>query len=470
MGRPEDQQDHAAQVMEAELTREEIHREMCGLAPVLAMFCSLLLLPSYRDKHGCIAASIAAVAGSMLFSRWVLGRTDVPRYAELNGVVHHSARSFVHLVWLLYHNSDVFTRFIMLFIAPVDAARLSRQGSFKVYMAVHLVLTFYRFRGDPLETAAPWVVAIVVQSHMVFEISALKRRSEEKGFELYKVQRASCSLAMDAVRNVVNCFCDASAELSADLALVDDSPTLSTLLARQATRGKAFEHFIHMADRDEYRKFTSELTPQMVQTRADDPKATNPTTRKRRMQVRSMVLHLMDSYSVPLKANVFHAYIEDPKGEPVLIVGISEAWKPLAKSTGRPRSTSRGRSASIGQVNISTGRLQPTNPLYPKGDEHLLTTEPVASGASTAADGPRKRRGDSPRPAAARAMTSPAPAPAGWAMRARAPAGQRASVDAGGASAAADAARALTQALAALTPRGRAPSSTPPGAQTGPVD
>jgi len=400
--------------LEAELTREEIQKEMCGLVPVFAMFCGLFLLPSYHDKHWCIAMSIAAVAGSIVFSRWVLGRAEgaaLTRYAVFNGIVHHSARTFVHLIWLLYHNGDTFSRFIMLFIAPVDAARLSRQGSFKVYMVVHIALTFYRFRDDPLETAAPWVVAILVQSHMVFEISALKRRSEEKSFELYSVHKQSCELAMDAVRSIVACFCDASAELSADLALLSDSPTLSTLLGRQATKDKKFEDFIHMADRDEYRKFTSELTPQMVKASKGDPMESDPKTRRRNMQVRSMLLHLVDSYSVPLKANVFHAYIEDPHGEPMLMVGISEAWKPPeAKAKGRPRSTSRGRSAALVQVNVSTGRLQPTSPLYPKGDERLLTTEMAASRASRGSGEPRRRRGDSPRPAAARELSARAPA------------------------------------------------------------
>jgi len=456
--------------LEADMIREEIHRELWCLAPLLAMFFSLLLVPSYRDKRGCVAANVVAVGACIAFSRWVLARTEgaaVLPYAVLNSIVKHAARSFVHLVWLWNHNDDTFTRLILLFIAPVGSAHQSRQGSFKVYMAVHFALTLFRFRDEPLETAAPWVVAVLVQIHVLFDISALKQRSEERTFELYSVQKNTCALAIEAVRNIVTCFCDASAELSADLTLLGDSPTLSTLLGRQATKDKAFEDFIHFGDKDEYRKFAGELTPQMVQAREEDPEEQNPKRTKRRMQVRSMLLHLVDSYSVPLRANVFHAYIEDPKGEPVLIVGINEAWKPPeVKSKNRPRSTSRSRGASLGQVDVGTGRLQPTSPLYPKGDEHLLTAEVGARRASLGAGGPRRRRGDSPRPAETRALTP------------RACAGRLAGSNAGGAGPAADAAQALTRARAALThavslvptPQGMAFAPKPPAVETGPAN
>jgi len=400
-------------VLQTDLMFEDIRFAMFSLAPLLLMTIVMMFVPQYSDKQGCLFTCVLLVSSCIAVSKWILLRATaetLKRYALVNDITHQVARTLAHMVWLTFHHDDIYARFLNLFIAPVDAALVLRTTSFNVYIAMHIMLTIYRFQSDPLGEAAPWVFAVIIQSQMLLGVSALKKRSADKSMEAHRVYLNSCELAVDAVRNIMSCFCDASAVLSSDLKLIEGSPTLHSLLDRQASKDKDFRVFIHMADREEYRSFISSL----LQASQEDSQAAREQEkskqREARLQVRSVHLNMEDGYSVPLSVHAFHASIEAPTGEPVIFVGINEAWRPPGERSkrGGGRSTAARPSrptqaAGLGRVDVSTGRLEPTTPVYPKQDAHLRTSGLAAAidpagAARPGQEGSRQRRADTPRP------------------------------------------------------------------------
>eukprot|EP00401_Gymnodinium_catenatum_P010040 CAMPEP_0117492740 /NCGR_PEP_ID=MMETSP0784-20121206/18741_1 /TAXON_ID=39447 /ORGANISM="" /LENGTH=303 /DNA_ID=CAMNT_0005287577 /DNA_START=268 /DNA_END=1175 /DNA_ORIENTATION=- len=283
----------------------------------------------------------------------------------------------------------------MLWVTPIDAARMSRPIPFRVYMATHVLLTLYRFSGD-LAFGAPYIIGVIASSKMLHEISIMKHQSKEMSFELHSAHERMYSLATDTMKSIFTCFCDASAVLNSDLKLAETSPTLSAMLERQATEGKAFEDFVHGSDREEYRHQFSQLSG--TSESETESRGRGQSSMATALSLRSLRLHLEDSFSVPVDVQVFYAYFEDARERQLYFVGVSESWQP--KQSTKPSAQAK-RNVSK-RLNFETGRLESSLPLFPARDRELLKQPrgPDATRDDEAeAAGPRRRRNDSPRPA-----------------------------------------------------------------------
>jgi len=383
--------------LEIQVLRKEVETFAFSRIPVVIVYTALAVLPQFAYLRGCSLAALGTLAVGVAFSYWVLNDVEckrLQRYALTNEILHHCCRTLTHMLWLTFHNKDTFTMVFMLWVTPIDAARMSRPIPFMVYMATHVLLTLYRFSGD-LAFGAPYIIGVIASSKILHEISIMKHESKEMSFELHGAHERMSNLATDIMKSIFNCFCDASAVLNSDLKLAETSPTLSAMLERQATEGKAFEDFVHGSDREEYRQQFSQ--PSQTSGSETEARGIGESSMAAALNLRSMRLHLQDSFSVPVDVQVFYAYFEDARERQLYFIGVSESWQP--KQSTKPSAKSK-RDVSK-RINFETGRLESSHPLFPARDQKLLK-QPRRLDATrddaVEAAGPRQRRNDSPRP------------------------------------------------------------------------
>merc|ERR1719193_1286819 len=366
---------------EARLLRAEIRSDLRGIAPMLLIFCGLWATPIFSHMRGCILGTMSLLI--VMLSHSALGLADctcpsLKRHMLHSDIIHHSARLIGNLMWMHYHPDDQLARLGAIFVAPVDAVRKSSRPAFNPYLVGHVLLLLVRFRNDLFGAGFPYVVVGLVHSHMLLEIATLRQHSQRTDMRLQHMVRHSVDVAFASVQSVISCFCDATAVLTADLKFAESSTTLRTLLGRAALQGKAFEDLIHLGDRDEYRRLVASVVEDASREHAagahvaagsDAPEPVADT----KMRVKSTRLHLEDSFSSLVAVQVFLAYFEDLQGTPMFVAGLSEAWRP-PRSCPKSASRSQRRAGATvrHRVNMESGRVEATSPLYPGDLEPVL--------------------------------------------------------------------------------------------------
>jgi len=248
------------------------------------------------------------------------------------------------------------------------------------------------------------VFSALACTHLLYEGFLTRRRTEEGAFE--KTQ-SMVTLAEDISSSVLECFCDAVVRVSEDMDILEDSPSLSTLLSRRALDGRSFLDFIHMGDREEYTDFikifkSSSGEESSTLSGADDVRG---------LQLRSVDVHLEDSFNVPVEAHVFHACLETLDEKPFYLIGIieRESYKFSKKQSGRMGSVRSGSKSRVGgtTLNFESGRLEPSRPAFEQKDVARMSDigllQHGASGGVASSLGMRlgrdgQKRESSPRP------------------------------------------------------------------------
>ncbi|CAK0909051.1 unnamed protein product [Prorocentrum cordatum] len=263
----------------------------------------------------------------------------------LSDAFQHTARTVGHLSAVACADEDLFGRLTLLFVGPCCGSRLTYSTPYYACVLVHISIVICRFAGNAAHEF-PFLLSALACSHLLLETFVTRRRTEESALEK---TRGMVTLAEDISCSVLSCFCDAVVRLSADLDILEDSPSLTTLLSRRASSGRSFLDMVNLGDRDKYVDFIKSFSSSHNENGSTLPDADNVDG----LQLRSVDVYLDDMMNIPVEVHVFHSRLETLDEKPVYLVGIMERepYKLSQKRARAGRAGSLARGQLLGRVN-----------------------------------------------------------------------------------------------------------------------
>lgn len=362
--------------VEIVLMRETLRRELRGLTCPTVLFGAQLFMPQRRHFLVPSLLMFAMLLGCALFI-WRALKTDqgyaqIKKMHFLSDAFQHTARTIGHISAVVCANEDLFGRLIFLFVGPCCGSRLTYSTPYNAYITIHVSIVICRFAGSVADEF-PFLLSALACCHLLYETFVTRRRSEEGALEK---TRGMVTLAEDISYSVLSCFCDAVARVSADLDILEDSPSLSTLLSRRASTGRSFLDLVNMSDREKYMDFIKSFSSSAgdkTSTLADADNADG-------LQLRSVDVYLDDVMNVPVEVHVFHARLETLDERPFYLMGIMEREsyrfsRKKTTKTGRAGGRAKGPATRVDQttLNFESGRLEPWRPAFDEKDAALLS-------------------------------------------------------------------------------------------------
>lgn len=340
--------------------RADFVKKLPGLIVVLA--CMTLNAETCMCGFISIAMTVLGVCPTLMMTFSTNRESVLNQYctAQLSGAV---VRTAIHILWIIMHPEHEFMKLLCLFAFPISlAAQFGNIRVYIVYLILHNSLTIYRFWGH-LQGSLPFICIVLVMSMLGMESVSQKRRGISMRLLLHDMLRQMTEISQTTVCSLLDVFCDAVVAMDKNLNLLRSSPGLSTLLSRQAQKGRSFEDLVDMSDREELRSQVASILghvvvrPKIGETDEHDEQSSS-------IQLQSFQIHLRDAYSVAVPVHLFYIYQKRHDNDIVLLVGISESWAPKASSKEKGNS-SRRINSQLRQLCMKTGKLVPTTPAFP---------------------------------------------------------------------------------------------------------
>jgi len=164
--------------------------------------------------------------------------------------------------------------------------------------------------------------------------------------------------AQGFIKSMLFGFCDAVVVMGPAWTLDEESSSLSTLLGRPAPKGKEFETFIDLGDREDFRKYM-----EMPNENHDDegrPSSDIDSFSFKSVRFQTIRVHLYDAYNNAVAVHVCSASMQTIDGKPMHLVGISETSPLSAPKKAKVKVGGRARPTSYASLNMMNGKLEPT--------------------------------------------------------------------------------------------------------------
>jgi len=365
---------------EVQLVHAERQAYIGRMCPVLLLFLAIAFTPQLAHLQTCCLSTALAILLTILNTAMMLSTSDkklLIKRAVLVENINHAVRTLVHVLFLKMHNESVFLRLVSLFLQPLSAAcQCHSIRSFKAYLAVHILLTIYRFSRE-VEEGLPWVFATLISISILLEIATQKRNGEEARSSLDVAYKTIGQLAETSSLRMLRSFCDAVAVVDKDLKILEPSPSLSTVLSRKINPGTSMTDLIHMSECQQFVDHMANLQEASCDKHCSEDESeisgcSNQSTGKhledRARCLETMKVHLVDGHSGLVAVHLFNVCLMEPdmRGSTGLkyLVGISESWKPPSQ---KPKMKRRGSGSKqvLHEFNIKTGQIDPMFPAFP---------------------------------------------------------------------------------------------------------
>lgn len=380
--------------LEVQFIHAERQAYIGRMCPLLLAFLVLALTPRVAHLQICSLIASMAILLTILDTAVMLRSLDkqlLMKRAVCLENINHSVRTSIHVLFLTMHNESVFLRLMSLYLQPLFAAwQCHNIRSFKVFLAVHNVLTIYRFRDD-FEEGLPWIFTTVILSSMLLEGAVQKKLGIEARSSLGMAYKTMGQWAETSSLRMLQSFCDAVAIVDKDLNILEPSPSLATVLSRRVNAGTSMIDFIHMSECQQLRDHIADLQEVCnKQSSADDfglekhstaDQGKNPEGKQKFLETTKV--HLVDGHSGLVAVNLFSVCLMEPCiGDSTgvkYLVGICESWKPRSH---QPKSKSKMERAMPNkyEFNIGTGQIEPMFPAFPPKESKAPLRELSSTG------------------------------------------------------------------------------------------